>query len=248
MILNNLFKRLFNKVTFTKVIIIFIVGLFSRVFINYFYGVNVFVEYTNLISFYYYGVMSFIIVFISEVVSYFELDIFALFGNLLFYIFSLLRSFICICFSFFGHLLFGERYFLLGGDGSPSSKPFDFKKDRFILEKKRSGVDVIREPNQEHPDHRRIRIKPRRGDKFVSAGVLGLREEGARNMGFEYRSGSGGNVDHSEFNTSPLQKLKCRMLWITKYQFGHEYNNYYEFKNSLSGNISIRQVVKNIFK
>jgi hypothetical protein len=114
MIFNNLFKRLFNKVTFTKVIIIFVVGLFSRVFINYFYGVNVFVEYTNVISLYYYGFMSLFVVFINEVVVYFELDLFTLFGNFICSVLGFVRSFIYLCFNLFRYLLWGERYFTLG--------------------------------------------------------------------------------------------------------------------------------------
>src|SRR2546430_2048160 len=105
MIFNNLFKRLFNKVTFTKVIILFVVGLFSRVFINYFYGVNVFVEYTNVISLYYYGFMSLFVVFINEVVVYFELDLFTLLGNFICSVLGFIRSFIYLCFNLFRYLI-----------------------------------------------------------------------------------------------------------------------------------------------
>jgi hypothetical protein len=160
--------------------------------------------------------MSFIIVFINEVVSYFEFDIFALLGNFISFIVRFIMSFIYIVCNLFGHLLWGERYFTLGGDGSYTRKPFDFKKDRFLL--KRNGDVEILEPDPNHPSHnhrhyRRIRIKPRAGEGEISLAELRRREQAARDLGFEYRSGfrSRGNVDHSEFNTSLLQKLKCRV-------------------------------------
>jgi len=37
-------KKLFNKYIITKIFIIFIIGFFSRVLINYFENINIFVE------------------------------------------------------------------------------------------------------------------------------------------------------------------------------------------------------------
>ena len=247
MIFNILFKRLFNKVTFTKVIIIFVVGLFSRVLINYFYGVNVFVDYTNLISLYYYGFMSLFIVFINEVVVYFEWDIFALLGNFIRSLFGFVKYFIYIVFSFFSYI-FHFHYFTLGN--IPPS--FDGKdiNDKGIFTVKRNGDDVSDEERRD----RRIRRWLRRGDpssaalgglypgseirRPVPAGIRGLYHPNSRST----------NIDSSEFNTSFLQKIKCRVYWYSFGQFGSNYSNYYDFKNSLDHNISIRQTVKKILK
>lgn len=49
-----------------KVIIIFFVGLAFRFFINYIYDINVFKDYTSVISLLYYGFMSSFAVFINE--------------------------------------------------------------------------------------------------------------------------------------------------------------------------------------
>ena len=67
---------IFNKVNLTKVVIIFFVGLISRLTINNLYLVNVFIDYTNLISLIYYFSMSCFIVLVHDIVSYFHFSIF----------------------------------------------------------------------------------------------------------------------------------------------------------------------------
>jgi len=67
--------RIFNRNNFTKLIIIFVVGFVSRTLINYYYDINVFVEYTSIISLVYYWWMSMFIVLIHEFVAYFEINI-----------------------------------------------------------------------------------------------------------------------------------------------------------------------------
>ena len=69
----DLKDRLFNRQNLTKVFIIFIVGYTSRVLINNMYDINVFKDYTNLISYIYYIVMAFFTMLVHEFVSYFDI-------------------------------------------------------------------------------------------------------------------------------------------------------------------------------
>jgi hypothetical protein len=70
-----LLGRIFTKPNLNKIIIIFIAGFISRVLIVYFYNVNVFFEYLNIISILYYSFMSFFIVIVHEFINYFEFNI-----------------------------------------------------------------------------------------------------------------------------------------------------------------------------
>jgi hypothetical protein len=70
-----LLGRILTKPNLNKIIIIFIAGFISRVLIVYFYNVNVFFEYLNIISILYYSFMSFFIVIVHEVINYFEFNI-----------------------------------------------------------------------------------------------------------------------------------------------------------------------------
>jgi hypothetical protein len=70
-----LLSKIFTKANSNKMIIIFIVGFISRVLIVNFYNVNVYFEYTNIISIMYYSSMSFFIVIVHEFVNYFEFNI-----------------------------------------------------------------------------------------------------------------------------------------------------------------------------
>jgi hypothetical protein len=67
--------KIFTKSNLNKVIIIFIVGFISRIFIVNIYNVNVYYEYMNIISILYYTCMSFFIVVVHELVNYFEFNI-----------------------------------------------------------------------------------------------------------------------------------------------------------------------------
>ena len=72
MIFKNLLNKVFNKYCLSKVIIIFIVGLITRAFVAYFWDVNVFVEYDDLISCIYYFIMAIFTVLLHEFITYFE--------------------------------------------------------------------------------------------------------------------------------------------------------------------------------
>ena len=71
-------KKLFNKNIITKIFIIFIIGFFSRVLINYFDNINIFVEN--------YFILCFILI-INEILLDFQLDTFTFFN----YIYLLLK-------------------------------------------------------------------------------------------------------------------------------------------------------------
>jgi len=66
------FSKVFTRRNFTKVLIIFFVGLISRILINHYFSINVFVDYFSLVSSIYYFFMSSFIVFIHEFVEFFN--------------------------------------------------------------------------------------------------------------------------------------------------------------------------------
>ena len=51
-------KNIYNSIVFRRILVIFLVGLVSRVLVNYVLEINVFKEYTNVISLGYYGFMA----------------------------------------------------------------------------------------------------------------------------------------------------------------------------------------------
>ena len=75
----NLFaimERIFTKSNISKIFIIFSVGFLTRLFISYYYNINVFIEFLNYISIIYYSLMAIFAVVLSEVFTYFDLNIF----------------------------------------------------------------------------------------------------------------------------------------------------------------------------
>ena len=73
--ISSFLKRNINRLTLSKVLVIFVVGLVSRVLVNNFWDVNVFVDYLNSISLVYYGMMSIFIVLVNELFSYIDIKI-----------------------------------------------------------------------------------------------------------------------------------------------------------------------------
>ena len=67
----GLLSRIFNKPNLNKILIVFVIGLISRIFINYIYNINVFIDYFNKVSIIYYILMFMFIVLIHEIVIYF---------------------------------------------------------------------------------------------------------------------------------------------------------------------------------
>jgi hypothetical protein len=71
--ISNFLKRNINRLTLSKVLVIFVVGLLSRVLVNNFWDVNVFVDYLNSISLIYYGFMSIFVVIVNELYSHIDI-------------------------------------------------------------------------------------------------------------------------------------------------------------------------------
>src|SRR5258708_6243998 len=72
---SGLLNKIFNKSNPNKILIIFIVGFTSRIFINYIYNVNVFIDYFNKISIIYYVLMSMFTVLIHEIITHFNINV-----------------------------------------------------------------------------------------------------------------------------------------------------------------------------
>lgn len=84
-----------NKSNFTKIIIIFLVGLSSRTLVHIIFDVNVFSDFTNYISLLYYFVFSIFAVLIYEILEYFK---FCIIPNLIIdFISSIVSRIIFIC-------------------------------------------------------------------------------------------------------------------------------------------------------
>jgi|ERR1700728_331030 hypothetical protein len=71
----DILARIFTKNNLSKLIIIFTVGLISRILISLYYDVNVFIEYYKSVSLIYYSVMAMFIVVLGELFTYFNLNI-----------------------------------------------------------------------------------------------------------------------------------------------------------------------------
>jgi hypothetical protein len=71
----SVLNRIFNKSNFNKILIIFIVGFVSRIFVGYLYNINVYLDYLCLVSILYYICMSAFIVLVHEFVDYFHFNI-----------------------------------------------------------------------------------------------------------------------------------------------------------------------------
>jgi hypothetical protein len=67
--------KIFSRLNTIKILVIFVVGFVSRVLVNYFWDVNVFVDYLNSISIGYYGFMAIFVVLVNEVFSYIDIKL-----------------------------------------------------------------------------------------------------------------------------------------------------------------------------
>lgn len=73
--LPGLFDKIFTRSIFSKIIIVFSVGLVTRIIVFYIYDINVFVEFFNRISIIYYSFMAIFVVVLNEVFAYFDINI-----------------------------------------------------------------------------------------------------------------------------------------------------------------------------
>ena len=110
--ISSLWNRNFNRLNLSKVLVIFVVGLVSRVLVNNFWDVNVFVDYLNTISLTYYGMMSIFIVLVNELFSYFDLKLLPKISMDVFSISSIRRAFVSLL------SLRENKYYLVSGETS----------------------------------------------------------------------------------------------------------------------------------
>jgi hypothetical protein len=61
----------FNKSNLIKISVIFFIGFVSRIIINEYFGINVFLDYANYISILYYFNLSFISVYFDQLFSFY---------------------------------------------------------------------------------------------------------------------------------------------------------------------------------
>jgi hypothetical protein len=61
--------KIFTKSRISKILIIFIVGFTSRIFVNYMYNINIFLDFISYISLIYYFIFSMFIVLVHEVID-----------------------------------------------------------------------------------------------------------------------------------------------------------------------------------
>ena len=79
---SKIFNTIFNRYNFTKVVIIFVVGLSSRILVNHIYNVNVYLDYFNYVSLTYYIIFSLFIAISHELVNYFEFSLIPSYFNI----------------------------------------------------------------------------------------------------------------------------------------------------------------------
>ncbi len=125
-------KKVFNKKNLIRIFILFIIGLSSRLFINNYFNINVFIDYLNPISLIYYTIMATLIVSINELFKY--IDLFNL---------SSLYKFILITISHIKEILgFKQDMFFDDGKGKGKHKEvLDNSKRRLS---KKHNVDSLR--------------------------------------------------------------------------------------------------------
>jgi apolipoprotein N-acyltransferase len=68
-------NKIFNKLNFTKFIIIFTVGFLSRFLVSSFYNINVYLDFLNMISVVYYTFFSGFIVTVHELVENYKISL-----------------------------------------------------------------------------------------------------------------------------------------------------------------------------
>lgn len=108
-------EKMFNRQNITKLFIIFTVGFVSRVLINYIYEINVFIEYTNVISYIYYLIMALFTIIVHDFIAYFDIVITPIFNNIITFFGHGLSLLIRYVFSFLNILqkFFNMKWFKL---------------------------------------------------------------------------------------------------------------------------------------
>jgi len=89
---SSLFNKLFNKLNISKVFIIFIVGLLSRIFVNHIYNVNAHLDCLNPLSLIYYVLFSLFTVLCHELLNYYDINLLTPFLSLLKHLLELKKT------------------------------------------------------------------------------------------------------------------------------------------------------------
>lgn len=74
-VLRNNLNRLLKPTNISKAIVIFVIGIISRYFINDYFNTNVFTEYLTFISISYYSFIAVLVVFINDMFNYYNFSI-----------------------------------------------------------------------------------------------------------------------------------------------------------------------------
>jgi hypothetical protein len=131
----NKIKRFLKSVTFRRILVIFVVGLVSRCLVNYVYDINVFKDYTHMISIVYYGFMACFTGLVYEFPSI-TLNVFDI---------KLIRGVIKVyCENYFS--LDGKDKILVGGDmfsgNINTTNGKELSKDGLVLKQDRNGENI----------------------------------------------------------------------------------------------------------
>lgn len=94
-IIYNYLLKLFKLANIFRVFIVFLVGFISRFLVNYYFGIDVFIQFTSPISIIYYTLFSAFVVYISELFNYLSIINF---------------NFLDYCFSYIFRILFNVEF------------------------------------------------------------------------------------------------------------------------------------------
>ena len=221
--------KIFSRLNTIKILVIFVVGFVSRVLVNYFWDVNVFVDYLNSISLGYYGFMATFVVLVNELFSYFDIKLLPKISMDVFSITSIRKAISGII-----NNIGNKGKVSLSGDLGDK-----------VLEKsdKVTGVSLMGDdaissgpPLSNKPTYYKGKKLTDQGD-IIPSGVKGLYD--------------GSRISRNE-NLSFYIKLKSRVYWIFVKQGSDKYSSYNDFSNSIDNSFSIRgelkKDVKNVFK
>ena len=230
--ISSLWNRNIHILNLSKVLVIFVVGFVSRVLVNYFWDVNVFVDYLNSISLGYYGFMAILVVLVNELFSYIDFKLLPKINKDVFSISSIRKTFSFII-NNIGNK--GKVSISNGNGGLGMEKVLD-KSDKVKV----TGVllmgdrDAISSgpSSSNRPTHFEGKKLTDKGDIIPSA-VTGLYD---------------GSRISSNKNISGSIKLKSRFYWIIIKQYGDKYSSYNHFSNSIDNKFSIRGELKKDFK
>ena len=225
-----------SKLNIIKILVIFVVGFSSRILVNYFFGINVFVDYLNSISIGYYSLMAIFVVLVNEFFSYIDLKLLPKISLDVFSISSIRKAFSVII----NNIGNKGKVPLSSGNGDVLSgkalDKFDKVKVSGVLfmgdrEGISSGASFSNRPT--HFDGKKLSDK---GDIIPSA-VSGLYD--------------GSRISRNE-NLSFYIKFKSRVYWIFVKQGSYKYSCYNNFSNSIDNKFSIwgefKKDFKNVFK